>query len=177
MRTYGRTNALLSTIYFLAMTLLTLCSNITLADIRVFGPEKYTRETGAPQRIVKTFSVQDVHGDFTLVVQNGEGTRGRVSSAVIALNGVTVVNPDAFNKNVDVIRKAVTLQQMQNIRRLARGFPLRFSSGVILHIARVRVNRRGNRDDNRASTSASKRQFGYTFDHRSRVDSYSVKEN
>lgn len=74
----------------------------------VFGPEKHIRETGKPQKITKTFSVQNIEGEFTLNVQNGEGKRGRVSSAVIELNGVRVVGPNEFNKQVDLITKPIS---------------------------------------------------------------------
>lgn len=89
----------------------------------VFGPEKYIRETGKPQKITKTFSVQNPEGEFTLNVQNGEGKRGRVSSAVIELNGVRVVGPNEFNKQVDLITKPISLKQQNEISVEVRSQP------------------------------------------------------
>jgi hypothetical protein len=89
----------------------------------VFGPEKYIRETGKLQKITKTFSVQNPEGEFTLNVQNGEGKRGRVSSAVIKLNGVHVVGPNEFNKQVDLITKPISLKQQNEISVEVRSEP------------------------------------------------------
>jgi hypothetical protein len=96
---------------FLTVLLLIPVTNFAAAQIPVFGPEKYLRETENPVRISKTFSTQNPNAEFTLVVQNGEGKRGRVSSSVVELNGTLVVGPNAFNKQVDVITKTVSLQQ------------------------------------------------------------------
>lgn len=94
-----------------------------LGQTPVFGPEKYIRETGKPQKITKTFSVQNPEGEFTLNVQNGEGKRGRVSSAVIELNGVRVVGPNEFNKQVDLITKPISLKQQNEISVEVRSQP------------------------------------------------------
>ena len=48
------------------------------AQINVFGPEKYTRATGKPQKIIKNFSIDNPNDEFTLVIQNGEEGSGRV---------------------------------------------------------------------------------------------------
>lgn len=98
-----------------SIALLSLHPNFAVAQTAVFGPEKYIRGIGEPQRIVKSFSIQDTDGEFTLVVQNGEGRRGRVSSAVIKLNGMRVVEPNAFSKQRDLISKKVSLQRENQI--------------------------------------------------------------
>lgn len=89
----------------------------------VFGPEKYIRETATPQKITKSFSIENPNEEFTLVVQNGEGKRGRVSSAVIELNGVRVVGPNEFNKQADVITKSVILQPQNKLAVEVRSQP------------------------------------------------------
>lgn len=48
---------------------------------------------------------------------------GRVSSAVIELNGVQVVGPNEFNKQVDLITKPVSLQQQTEITVEVRSAP------------------------------------------------------
>ena len=111
---------------FLSIVLLLFGPNFvidSLGQAPVFGPEKYIRETGKPQKITKTFSVQNIEGEFTLNVQNGEGKRGRVSSAVIELNGVRVVGPNEFNKQVDLITKPISLEQQNEISVEVRSEP------------------------------------------------------
>jgi len=75
----------------------------------VFGPQQYTRMTGAPQ----TFSAPFAHcgtAPCQIVVVNGnpDGSN-RVSSASIQLNGVQVVGPADLNQRVGRIVKPVTL--------------------------------------------------------------------
>jgi len=95
----------------LVVILLSLASGSVLADdTAVFGPETYVRDTDKPARITKVFSVPNPQDAFTLVIQNGEGKRGRISSAIVTLNGVRIVGPNAFNKNVDVVTQSVELK-------------------------------------------------------------------
>jgi hypothetical protein len=91
---------------------------LTLAHAQiatVFGPEVYTRGAGDPQRIARNFSVEFPTAQFTLTVQNGEGKRGRVSSAIVEINGMPVVTESEFNKQVDLIIKPVILQQQNTL--------------------------------------------------------------
>lgn len=103
---------------FLGIVLLLFGPNFivnSFGQTSVFGPEVYTRGTEKPQKVTKSFSVQNINQKFTLNVQNGEGKWGRVSSAVVQLNGVQVVGPNEFNKQIDLITKSVSLQQQNNI--------------------------------------------------------------
>ncbi|MDP3112154.1 MAG: hypothetical protein Q8M71_08645, partial [Thermodesulfovibrionales bacterium] len=57
---------------FLSVVLLLFGPNFvtdSFGQTPVFGPEKYVRETGKPQKITKTFSIQNSEGEFTLNVQ------------------------------------------------------------------------------------------------------------
>ncbi|MDO9287727.1 MAG: hypothetical protein Q7T83_02925 [Thermodesulfovibrionales bacterium] len=111
---------------FLSVVVMLFGSNFvtdSFGQTPVFGPEKYVRETGKPQKITKTFSIQNSEGEFTLNVQNGEGKRGRVSSAVIEINGIQVVGPNEFNKQVDLITKPVILKQQNEISIEVRSEP------------------------------------------------------
>lgn len=116
-------NALRPTPLLLALILLTLGFGASHAQTPVFGPEEYVRETGAPRKITKSFSIPNPDGEFTLVVQNGEGKRGRVSSAVVEINGDLVVEPSSFNKQVDVITRAVTLKSQNELTVEVRSAP------------------------------------------------------
>lgn len=111
-----------STFCLLALILLAGFSAV-YAQTPVFGPEEYVRETGAPNKITKSFSIANPDGEFTLVVQNGEGKRGRVSSAVVEINGVPVVGPNSFNKNVDAVTRAVTLKPQNDLTVELRSAP------------------------------------------------------
>lgn len=113
-------------LYLLGIVLLLLSPDVaTLAygQTTVFGPEFYSREKGKPQKIVKRFFVQYMDQEFTLNVQNGEGKWGRVSSAVIELNGVQVIGPNEFNKQVAMITKPVKLKQQNEITIELRSEP------------------------------------------------------
>ena len=117
------------TVYLLAIgfgLLSLLGSNFAVlahGQTTIFGPEVYTRDTGKPQNIVKSFSVQNLTQEFTISVQNGEGKCGKVSSAVIELNGVRVVAPNEFNKQVDLITKPINLQEENEIAVQVRSEP------------------------------------------------------
>jgi hypothetical protein len=79
------------------------------ATFTVFGPKDYNRTTGKPAVATDRFSVLDPGSFYVLHVYNGgkRGTsQGRASSAAIALNGVEVVGPAAFNQQVWHIERA-----------------------------------------------------------------------
>ena len=117
---------------FISAFLLITGSNFALGQTAVFGPEKYFRGTEEPQKVTKTFSIQNSQGEFTLVVQNGEGKRGKVSSAVVRLNGVEVVGPNELNKQVDLIKKPVYLKPQNELTVEVRSKP---GSSVIVTIS------------------------------------------
>lgn len=95
----------LVTILFIVATGITYA-----ADTAVFGPEKFTRGSSKPESVTRLFSVPNPQDEFTLVVTNGDGKRGRISSALITLNGTPVVQPNAFNKNVDALSLPIQLR-------------------------------------------------------------------
>jgi len=90
-----------------------------------FYESVFVRDTAAPQQITTTFTMEDVEGDFTLVVWNGDAATGddRVTSALISLNGVAVVTTNDFNKNVEVVEKLVTLAPSNELTVEVRGGP------------------------------------------------------
>ena len=87
------------------------------AAVSVFGPQKYTRTTGAKNVYETTVSVPSwVAGPFTLHIQNGEPNgSNRVSSAWITVNGVEVVHPSDLNQNVAALDRVVTLTPTTNM--------------------------------------------------------------
>jgi hypothetical protein len=125
----------LSVFFTVPFLCLILASTVTVnaqEQVPVFGPETYQRAKGAPTGVVKTFSVQNPDGNFTLNIQNGEGNRGRISSAVIKLNGVIVVGPNDFNKKVDLITKDVDLTQQNTLSVELRSAPGAFLLVTVL---------------------------------------------
>lgn len=90
-----------------------------------FGTERYVREPGPPQRVLRRFCVGEGTRRFILTVENGRGGgRGEnVTSAVVELNGVRVVGPEELGKQVDRIRKRVDLEDQNEIVVEVRGQP------------------------------------------------------
>ncbi|MBG0859741.1 MAG: fibrobacter succinogenes major paralogous domain-containing protein [Bacteroidales bacterium] len=76
-----------------------------------YGHKIFIRHTGAP--VVETQNIENTNfecfdGNFILKIKNGCGKRSRVSSAEIKINGVFVVGPSDFSKNVTFISKPLT---------------------------------------------------------------------
>jgi hypothetical protein len=107
----------------MVMVLSLFSYDIASADTAVFGPEKYVRGTGAPVEVTKSFTVPNPEAPFRIVVQNGQGKRGSVSSGIIKLNGTPLITPNLFNKKTDVITLPVTLQGTNTITAEVRSTP------------------------------------------------------
>ncbi len=93
----------------------------------VFGPEDYVRGTGDPVAVTRSFTVQSPAAtQYTLRILNGglvDGEAEKVSSTVVAINGVDVVGPEEFNQNVRLVEKEVQLQNQNQISVEVRGKP------------------------------------------------------
>ncbi len=122
------------TIFFSLIFTFLICGNTISAQQQfpIFGPERYERTTGAPQKVVKNFSVQNPAANFTINIQNGEGKRGRISSAIVKLNGAVVVGPNDFNKQVDLITKPIELSEQNTLSVEVRSTPGSFVLVTIL---------------------------------------------
>jgi RHS repeat-associated protein len=84
----------------------------------VFGPQNYTRATGAPSTVTSTFSIPaGVTAPYLLRIENGSpavaGAKP-VTSATVTLNGVQVAGPSDFGAQVTLIEKTVTLSGGNN---------------------------------------------------------------
>jgi RHS repeat-associated protein len=91
-----------------------------------FGPQTYTRTTGAPVSVSNTFSIPNPSTQYTLRVDNGGLTDSdvdRVSSTGITLNGVQIIGTSNFNQNVAFVEVPVTLQLSNQITVQVRGAP------------------------------------------------------
>src|SRR6266446_3636530 len=71
------------------------------ASFVAYGPENFIRQSGPPTTITRTFTVLDPNTTYTLVIQNGglNNEFQRVSSAVVTVNGVLVLQPNDFSQS------------------------------------------------------------------------------
>ena len=92
-------------------------SGIVASGFKIFGPQTYVRTTGDPNQFDSSITVPAwIAQPFYLHVQNGDANKKhRVSSATILINGVTVLDPSAFNEQVGSIDCAVSLPAQTNL--------------------------------------------------------------
>lgn len=91
-----------------AFSVVIACAVVSAAGAQeVIFSRTYVRATGAPVTVSDNFSACDVTGQFQLVVENGPGGTGRVSSATIAVNGLEIVRQSDFNQQVELIQRPI----------------------------------------------------------------------
>ncbi|RPI02924.1 MAG: DUF946 domain-containing protein, partial [Zetaproteobacteria bacterium] len=108
----------------LGLAILPAASNA--ATFTVFGPQEFTRDRGGPETEFATFSVPHPGSFYVVRIFNGKSesdTKCRVSSAVIAINGVEVVGPSSFNQQTWRIEKEVELLPNNQLAVELRGKP------------------------------------------------------
>lgn len=90
-----------------------------------FGPEDFVRQTGTPVTEARSFTVADPNLPYLLRIENGgaDDGLGRVSSAVVTLNGVVVVAPEDFNQTVELIEKELVLAAENELAVEVRSVP------------------------------------------------------
>jgi hypothetical protein len=100
-----------------------------------YGPETFTRGTGAPSDVLRTFSILNPNTTYTLRVDNG-GLQGQLpkSSGVISLNGVQIVSEQDLNGGVTLLQKNITLQLTNTVDISLRGQP---GSGISVQVIGV----------------------------------------
>ncbi len=65
----------------------------------IYGPERFTRGKGKPERTSRATSTLGFEAPFVLRVSSGDANGGhRVSSASVQLDGVEVLSPQSFNQ-------------------------------------------------------------------------------
>lgn len=91
----------------------------------IFGPEDFVRSTEEPQTESRTFSTAGSQGPFLLRLENGgaDGTFGRVSSALVTLNGEVVFGPRDFNQTVGLLEREVVLEPDNELTVEVRSIP------------------------------------------------------
>lgn len=83
----------------------------------------YRRSKGTPTVQVRQFSASNTESQSVMTIVNGTGTSKLASSAVIKLNGVTVVNQSQFNQQTKLIKVPVTLQPSNTLSVTLDGAP------------------------------------------------------
>ena len=81
----------------------------------VFGPEFFSSENVESQRVVKSFSVQDVSQKFFVSIQNGINSEQRVAKGAVSINGKLVATPDELGEQFKILTKPVKLQKQNDI--------------------------------------------------------------
>src|ERR1700739_4269844 len=100
----------------------------------VFGLQTYTRGTGAPATVTDTFTVLNPKTQYTMRLTNGNASLGKVSSATVVVNGVTVFGPSDFNQTVGQLQKPVTLAASNKIAVTLASQP---GSGITIDIVGI----------------------------------------
>jgi hypothetical protein len=72
---------------------------------------------------VREFDASGLLGPFWLCIENGSDRGVGISSAVIDLNGRSVVRPDAFNPKVALIEQEIELRQCNSLSVQLRSRP------------------------------------------------------
>jgi hypothetical protein len=106
-------------------------------NFTAFGPQSYQRQSGTPVTVTNNFTVLNPNTSYTLQIYNGGLTDGefeKVSSSVVALNGVQIVGPNEFNQKVTLIEKPVTLSSSNQLSVELRGKP---GGGITIQIIGV----------------------------------------
>lgn len=88
----------------------------------IFGPNKYTRTTGPPNNYTDTFQACNAGAIYSLIIENGESGKDRISSGTVTLNNKEIVKQNEFNQQVDKIQKTISLQKENTVNiKLASG--------------------------------------------------------
>jgi hypothetical protein len=84
------------------------CALVSAAGAQeVIFSRTYVRSTTSPVTVTDNFSACDVKGQFVLVVENGPGGTGKISSGSLAVNGVEIVRQSDFNQQVALIERPI----------------------------------------------------------------------
>lgn len=113
--------------FILAVLALYLCNGFissACGHSLVFGPEFFSVQGGKSQKIIKTFSVQDVSREFILSVQSGSGSGEGAARGAIKINGKLIFPRGQVGKQPRMLTKSVRLQKQNRISVEATGEPV-----------------------------------------------------
>ncbi len=94
------------------LAFLSLLTSRSSAESRwpLWGPEVFSRGTGKPKSVTRTFKVPSVNWEYTLVVRTPDQFETEVAAASIRINGEMIVSPSDFVQHTREISKSVHLQ-------------------------------------------------------------------
>lgn len=113
-------------LWAVAIFLISGVASANAGTFTVFGPQNYTRSTGAPVTVTNNFSVLNPNIQYTLKAFNGglqDAQTELVSSGSVTVNGVQVIGPSNFNQNVTEVDVPITLLGANTIDVQVRGKP------------------------------------------------------
>lgn len=119
--------------FLLFVTLALIVSAVSSASAGVFtafGSQTYQRDTGKPATVTQTFSILNPNTQYSLHVTNNG-----VSSAIVTLNGIVILNPSDFDGTVTSITRSIQLQISNTI-----GVQLRSAPGSSLSIEVIGID-------------------------------------
>jgi hypothetical protein len=104
----------------------------SLVAVPVYGPEAFIRDAGAPRSEVREFTLMRRAQSYVMQVQNGSVDQTNlVSSAVIAVNGVTIFKQNQFSQRTCLLESPITLGMENQLSVKINSIP---SSYVMLTI-------------------------------------------
>ena len=125
----------------------------------VFGPRRFTRQTGEPVNVVEPFTIPaDAVAPFSVQVVNGDADgSNRISSGDIKLNGAALFTSNSFNQTVGTLNKSVTLSASNTLE-----VKLKSSPGSYLTIT-FTATRAGNPQASLTSVAPARATQGQTL--------------
>lgn len=96
-----------STLLLIATFVFTSLPSVA-ADVSVYGPELFVRDTAQPLEQQVNIKVANTAVSYRLIIVNGAAGRGRISSAEIRWNGIMIAGPSDFNAKVERLVIPVT---------------------------------------------------------------------
>ncbi len=111
-------NSIKKNLLFVLFFIISCMGTAFAGDVTFLTPQTYTRTTKKPLTHSHTFAIPANYSGpgFYLRLINGDPRENhRVSSAVIKLNGVQVIGPADFNRQVGFIERIVTLEPANEI--------------------------------------------------------------
>jgi len=109
------------------------------ATFTSFGPRVYERGAGNPAPVIIPFAISNPSKSYSLRIYNGGHagirTGERVSSAVVTLNGATIVGAQNFNEKIGEISFSIKLLSSNQL-----SVELRSKPGSLLIVEIVGVN-------------------------------------
>src|SRR5574341_1110165 len=90
--------------------------SFAVADLTLFGPERYDRLKGKPTVYTDTFERCHPSYEAVLRVTNGDGKSTRIKAASISVNGVEVAAENEFKQQIPAFEKSIAIQEHNELK-------------------------------------------------------------